>query len=58
MENYNANETDIEIECNLFSRILRPVKCAKTLNSNYSPILHVCMNARNGRERFNNIQFF
>ena len=57
MEKYNVNKIDKEIESNLLNGILRPAKRAKIINSHYSPILHECMNTRNGRVNFNNFRF-
>ena len=55
-ENYNLNEINKEIECNLLNQILRPEKLAETINSNYSPILHGCMNNCNVRVKLKNLR--
>ena len=34
-------------ECNLLNGILNPYKHTKNINSQYSPILHGCVNKRN-----------
>ena len=39
-------------ECNLLHDIINPHKCTKILNIHYSPILHGCMNTRNGKAKF------
>ena len=37
---------------NLLQDIINPPKCTKTLNSHYSPILHGCVNTREGKAKF------
>ena len=44
------NDVNKISECNLLHDILNPSKRTKNINNNYSPILHVCMNTRKGRE--------
>ena len=41
-------------ECNLLHDIINPIKRAKNLNSNYSPIINECMNNRLDIARFKN----
>ena len=41
------------LEWNLLHDILKPSKNNKNINIHYSPILHGCMNTRNGREKIN-----
>ena len=48
---YN-NEVKNIAECNLLHDIINPPKRAKKSNSHYSPILHGCMNTRNGKAKF------
>ena len=43
-------------ECNLLHDIINPHKRAKKLKSDYSPILHGCMNTRKGRLKFKNFR--
>ena len=40
------NEVTNIDECNILNDIINPPKRAKNINIHYSPILHVCMNAR------------
>ena len=39
-------------EWNLLHDIFKLPKCTITLNSQYSPILHGCMNTRKGKAKF------
>ena len=39
-------------ECNVLSNPLNPTEHEKSKTSEYSPILHGCMNSRSGGERF------
>ena len=43
-------------ECNLIHDRINPPKRARILNSHYPPILHGCMNTREGRTNFKNFQ--
>ena len=43
-------------ECNLIHDMINPPKCARIININYPPILHGCMNTREGRTNFKNFQ--
>ena len=43
-------------EFNLIHDMINPPKRAKIINSPYPPILHGCMNTRNGIEKFKNFQ--
>ena len=54
MTRTHDEEVNIISECNLLHDIINPLKRAKNLNSNYSPILHGCMNTRKGKEEFKN----
>ena len=54
---YN-NEVKNISECNLLHEIINPPKCAKNLNSHYSPILHGCMNTKKDRAKFNFFAFY
>ena len=45
-------------EWNLLSNILNPMKCAKSKNSHYSPILQGCMNTHSGRENLENFRSY
>ena len=40
----------------LLHDIINPPKCAKYLNSHYSPMLHGCVNTRKYRAKFKNFQ--
>ena len=40
------NEVKIIAEFNLIHGIINPPKCAKNINSHYSPILNGCINIR------------
>ena len=46
------NEVKNIAECNLLHDIISPPKCAKNINSHYSPIIHRFMNTRKGRLKF------
>ena len=48
MTRIHNNEANNIAECNLLHDIINPPKRAKILNSDYSHILHVCMNTRKG----------
>ena len=50
------NEVNNIDEFNLLHDIINPPKCAKNINSHYSPILHECMNTRKVREKFKNFR--
>ena len=50
----NDNEVNKIDEWNLLHDIINPPKRTKNLNRYYSPILHGCMNTRNGRAKFKN----
>ena len=39
MEKYSVNDSNKEIDCNLFNKIHRPAKRAKNVNIHYYPIL-------------------
>ena len=39
-------------ESNLLHDIINPPKCAKNINSHYSPILNGCMNTRKCKAKF------
>ena len=54
MTRIHNNEVNNTSECNSLHEIINPPKCAKNLNSHYSPILHVCMNTRKGKAKFKN----
>ena len=41
---------------NLLHDILNTYKRTKNINCHYSPILHGCMNTRNGRSKFKNFR--
>ena len=43
-------------EFNLLHDILNPSKRTQNFNNHYSPILHVCMNTREGGTKFNNFR--
>ena len=47
------NKVNNMSEGNLLHVMLNPSKRIKIMNSNYSPILHVCMNTCKGKEKFN-----
>ena len=47
------NVVNKRAECNLLHDILNPYKCTKNINTHYYPIIHVCMNTRKGRAKFN-----
>ena len=49
----DENEVNNISECNLLNGILKPPKCTNFQNSHYSPILHLCMNIRKGKTKFN-----
>ena len=51
MTRIHDNEVNIISENNLLHDIINPPKCIKTLNRDYSPILHGCMNTRKGGEK-------
>ena len=48
----NDNEVNNIYECNLIHGILNSSKSTKNINNHYYPILHVCMNTRRDKERF------
>ena len=52
----HLNKVDKLYECNLIHDIPNPPKHTKNLNSHYSPILQVCMNARTGKTKFKNFR--
>ena len=52
----HENEVNEIYECNLLHYILNLSKRTKNTNSHYSPILHGCMNKKNGRVTFKNFQ--
>ena len=52
----HENEVNKISECNLLHDILNTSKRTKIFNIHYSPILHVCMDKRKGREKFKNFQ--
>ena len=54
MEIIHENDINDISECNLIYDILNISKCKKY---HYYPILHGCMNARRGREKFKNMNF-
>ena len=56
MNNINDNKVNNVFECNLPHDMLNPYKHTKNINSHYSPILHVCMDTRNIKARFNNFR--
>ena len=43
-------------ECNLRYDIINHPKLTKILNIHYYPIIHGCMNTRNGRSKFKNFR--
>ena len=53
MTRIHNNEVKNIYECNLLHDIINHTKHAKILNNHYSPILHVCMNTRKVKEKFN-----
>ena len=50
------NELKNIAEYNLLHDIINPPKRAKNMNIHYSPVLHVCMNTIEGREKFKNFR--
>ena len=50
------NEVRNIAEWNLLHDIINPPKRARNINSHYSPIIHVCMNTRKGRAKFQNFR--
>ena len=50
------NKVNNIAEWNLLHDIINTPKRAKNINSNYSPILHGCVNNRNGRARLKKFQ--
>ena len=58
MTHIHNNEVKNISECNLLHEIINTPKCAKILNSHYSPILHVCMNTRKDRVKFKTFAFY
>ena len=50
------NEVKNIAECNLLHDIINPHKCAKMLNSNYSPIIHLCINFRIVKSKFKSLK--
>ena len=50
------NEVNKISECNLLHDIINYPRRAKILNIHYSPIIHVCMNTRKGKSKFNNFR--
>ena len=56
MNNINDNKVNNVFECNLPHDMLNTYKHTTNINSHYSPILHVCMDTRNIKARFNNFR--
>ena len=52
------NEVNNISECNLLHDIINPPKRAKILNNHYYPILHGCMNTRNGKGKFKTFVYY
>ena len=52
----NYNVVNNISECILLHDKINPNKRTKNLYSHYSPILHGCMNTRNGKSKLNNFQ--
>ena len=56
MTHIHNNEVNIIAECSLLHDIINPPERAKTFDSYYSPILHVCMNTREVKAWFKNFR--
>ena len=54
MTHIQNNKVKNIAELNLLHDIINPTKGAKKLNSHYYPILHGCINNRNGKAKFKN----
>ena len=50
----HENEVNKIAECNLLHDIINPSKFNKKCNSHYSPVLHGCINTREGKAKFKN----
>ena len=53
MTRIHEKEVNNIAECNLIYDIINPPKRTKILNIHYSPIIHVFMDTRKGRAKFN-----
>ena len=58
MKNMINNNKSLTQEFNVIYNILNPMKCAKSKNSHYSPILQDCMNTRSGKAKFRNFESY
>ena len=56
MNHIHDNKVNYLSEFNLLYYILNTSKHTKNINSHRSPILHVCMNTRKGKVKFNNFR--
>ena len=56
MNNIHDNKVNNIAECNLLNDIVNTSKCTKDINTNYFPILHLCINTCKGRVKYNSFK--